>query len=266
MTTSDRAVPVVLIGGGVMGGAIADGLVTAGWTNVAVVETNADRRAQLAENAGLQVLESADEVLADAVVVALVVKPGMVDAVLEEVAAQLPSGALLMSMCAGVRIEQLAAHLPAGSPIVRVMPNTPAQVGAGMAALSPNEHVTTTQLSLATELMQAVGAAIVLPESAQDAVTAISGSGPAYVFYLVEAMIEAGVQLGLTRDDADKLARQTIVGAGQLLAEGDHPSVLRERVTSPGGTTAAAIRQLDAHAVRAGVSAAIWAAYERSRG
>ena len=141
-----------------------------------------------------------------------------------------------------------------------------AQVGAGMAALSPNQAVADDQLQLAVRLMGAVGRVIVLPEALQDAVTAVSGSGPAYVFYLAEAMIEAGVQLGLTRQQSDELVRQTILGSAQLLAGGEHPAVLRERVTSPGGTTAAAIRQLDAHAVRAAISAAVWAAHDRSRG
>ena len=115
-------------------------------------------------------------------------------------------------------------------------------------------------------LMGAVGEVLVLPESRQDAVTAVSGSGPAYLFYLAEAMIEAGVQLGLTREQSGILVRQTLLGSAQLLAMGEHPAVLRERVTSPGGTTAAAIRQFDAHAVKAAVSDAIWAAHDRSRG
>ena len=145
-------------------------------------------------------------------------------------------------------------------------PLTPAQIGAGMAVLSPNSSVTGEQLELAARLMGAVGEVLVLPESRQDAVTAVSGSGPAYLFYLAEAMIEAGVQLGLTREQSGILVRQTLLGSAQLLAMGEHPAVLRERVTSPGGTTAAAIRQFDAHAVKAAVSDAIWAAHDRSRG
>lgn len=266
MSMQHTSAPVVIIGGGVMGGAIASGLVDQGWTQVSVVEANPERRAELQQQGGLKVTGEVSEVLADAAVVALLVKPVDATKVLDQISGQLPPDALLMSMCAGVRIETLSEHLPAGTPVVRVMPNTPAQIGAGMAALSPNEQVATDQLELARELMGAVGDAIVVPESAQDAVTALSGSGPAYVFYLAEAMVEAGVQLGLTRADADRLTRQTILGSAQLMAGGEHPTVLRERVTSPGGTTAAAIRQLDAHAVRAGVSAAIWAAFERSRG
>ncbi len=256
---------MTIIGGGVMGGAIATGLVADGWARISVVEASAERRAELARTPGLHVVASAAEELGSAQVVALVVKPGDAAGVLDQIAGQLSRGVLVMSMCAGIGLRVLAGHLPPGTPLIRVMPNTPAKVGAGMAVLSPNEHVSQEQLQLGIRLMSAVGAAIVLPESAQDAVTAISGSGPAYVFYLAEAMIEAGVQLGLSRADADQLTRQTIIGAGALLARGEHPGVLRERVTSPGGTTAAAVRQLDANAVRAGIADAAWAAFERSR-
>lgn len=258
--------PVVIIGGGVMGGALASGLVADGWTDVSVVEASPERRTQLAGNPGLRVTGELGDVVRDAAVVALVVKPKDATAVLDQVSQYLGEDALVMSMCAGVPIATLAAHLPQGTPVIRVMPNTPAQIRAGMAALSPGDTVDDGQLELATRLMKAVGESIVLPESLQDAVTAISGSGPAYVFYLAEAMIEAGVQLGLTRDQAGQLVRQTILGSAQLLAAGEHPAVLRERVTSPGGTTAAAIRELDAHAVRAGIADAIWAAHDRSRG
>lgn len=263
--------PVVIIGGGVMGGAIASGLVADGWTNVSVVEASPERRVQLAENPGLRVVGELAEVIQGASVLALVVKPKDAPGVLDRVTALLSVThldqpiPLVMSMCAGVPIAALAAHLPPGTPIIRVMPNTPAQIGAGMAALSAGEGVDAERLGLATALMKAVGETIVLPESLQDAVTAISGSGPAYVFYLAESMIEAGVQLGLTREQAGTLVRQTILGSAQLLGAGEHPAVLRERVTSPGGTTAAAIRQLDAHAVRAAVADAIWAAHDRSR-
>lgn len=257
---------IVIIGGGVMGGAIAAGLVSDGWQQVSVVEANPLRREQLDAHPGLRVVATASEVLADAEVVALVVKPKDVYALCDQIGTELPDDALVLSMCAGVSLAELGAHLPAQTPIIRVMPNTGAQVGEAMSALSPNAAATSAHQDLAVALLSAVGRAIVVPEQLQDAVTALSGSGPAYVFYLAEAMIEAGVQLGLSRDQSDQLVRQTIIGSAKLLATGDHPAVLRERVTSPGGTTAAAIRQLDAHAVRAAVSDAIWAAHDRSRG
>lgn len=260
-----REQPVVIIGGGVMGGAIASGLAADGWQQLSVVEASPARRGELADQ-GLRVHESPGEAVAGASVVALVVKPADATVVCDQITGALAPGTLVMSMCAGVPLSVLADHLPPGTPIVRVMPNTPAQIGAGMAALSPNQSVSQAQQELAVQLMSAVGEAIVLPEKLQDAVTAISGSGPAYLFYVAEAMIEAGVQLGLTRAQADVLTRQTLLGSAQLLAAGEHPAVLRERVTSPGGTTAAAIRELDAHAVRAAIADAIWAAHDRSRG
>ncbi len=258
--------PVVVVGGGVMGGALASGLVRDGWTRVSIVEAVPERRTQLADEFGVPVSGKLADLVPGARVLVLAVKPNHAAAVLDQASGLIEPGTLVLSLCAGVTIAELADHLPAGTPIVRVMPNTPAQVGAGMAALSPNQAVADDQLQLAVRLMGAVGRVIVLPEALQDAVTAVSGSGPAYVFYLAEAMIEAGVQLGLTRQQADELVRQTILGSAQLLAAGQHPAVLRERVTSPGGTTAAAIRQLDAHAVRAAISAAVWAAHDRSRG
>ena len=146
------------------------------------------------------------------------------------------------------------------------MPNTPALVGEGMAALSAGSHASEDDLGHATELMSALGKAITVPERYQDAVTAISGSGPAYLFFVVEAMIDAGVMLGLPRDVSTLLVVQTMYGSAHLLREsGTHPTVLREQVTSPGGTTAAALRQLDDHRVKAAFITAKEAARDRSR-
>ncbi len=257
---------VVVVGGGVMGSAIASGLEADGWTNITVIEPSEAQRTELNAHPGLHAVESIAEIDGEPAVIAIVVKPNVAETVCRQVTPLIGAQALIMSMCAGVTLDTLAKNLPQGAAVVRVMPNTPARVRAGMSALSPNDQVSESQLGLAITVMSAVGQTMIVPESLQDAVTAVSGSGPAYVFYLAEAMIEAGVQVGLTRAQADKLVRQTIVGAAQLLAEGEHPTVLRENVTSPGGTTAAGIRALDAHASRASVSEAIWAAYRRSRG
>jgi pyrroline-5-carboxylate reductase len=146
------------------------------------------------------------------------------------------------------------------------MPNTPALVDEGMAAISPGTHCDEAHLLEAEELLRATGKVIRVPEYQQDAVTAISGSGPAYLFFVVEAMIEAGVHLGLPRSTASELVVQTVVGSAKLLREtGEHPTVLRERVTSPGGTTAAAVRELEDHKVRAAFMTALEAARDRSR-
>lgn len=255
---------VVIIGGGAMGGAIATGLAGAGWDDVHVVEANPARREELAAVSGLAVTDDLSAVVAGADAVAVVVKPKDVDATLDVLAPQLPAGAVVCSMAAGMTLDHLAAHLPAGTGIVRVMPNTPARVGFGMAALSPNQHVTADQLELATQIMAGVGKAVVVAEKLQDAVTAVSGSGPAYLFYIAESMIDAGVQLGLPREVASTLTRQTILGAAKLLETGEHPTVLRENVTSPGGTTAAAIAEFDAHAVKAGIAAGMRACHDAS--
>jgi pyrroline-5-carboxylate reductase len=156
--------------------------------------------------------------------------------------------------------------MPTGVPVVRVMPNTPAQVDEGMAAISAGATASAQDLEHVTELLSAVGKVVTVPEKYQDAVTAISGSGPAYLFFVVEAMIDAGVMLGLPRDIATTLVVQTMYGSAKLLADsGLHPTVLRERVTSPGGTTAAALRELEDHRVKAAFMTAMEAARDRSR-
>jgi pyrroline-5-carboxylate reductase len=195
----------------------------------------------------------------------LVVKPQDMGAVVDEIAGSVKPGALVVSLAAGITTEFLEQRLPAGTPVVRVMPNTPALVDQGMAAISPGAHCDDEHLAHAESLLSAVGKVVQVPEKHQDAVTAISGSGPAYIFYVTEAMIEAGVFLGLPRTTATELVVQTLYGAATMLREtGDHPSVLRENVTSPGGTTVAALRTLDDHKVRAAFISALEAARDRS--
>ena len=193
------------------------------------------------------------------------VKPHQVTAVLDEVAPHLPPGATVVSLAAGVSTATLAAHLPAGTAVVRVMPNTPALVGMGMSVMSPAPGCPPESLALAERVLGAVGQVRTTPESQQDAVTAVSGSGPAYVFYVAEAMIDAGVMLGLPRDLAHDLTIQTLLGAATMLRDtGEHPTVLRENVTSPGGATAAAVHVLDDAAVKAAFANAMRACRDRS--
>ena len=171
-----------------------------------------------------------------------------------------------MSLAAGITTASIESRLPEGVAVVRVMPNTPALVDEGMAAISRGSHCDEEHLVEAEQLLAATGRVIRVPEKQQDAVTAISGSGPAYLFFVVEAMIEAGVHLGLPRSTATELVIQTMVGSAKLLREtGEHPTVLRERVTSPGGTTAAAVRELEDHKVRAAFMVALESARDRSR-
>jgi pyrroline-5-carboxylate reductase len=187
-------------------------------------------------------------------------------AVLDEIADVLRPGQLLVSLAAGITTAFIESRVPAGVAVVRVMPNTPALVDEGMAAISPGSHCDDAHLAEAESLMASTGRVLRIPEKQQDAVTAISGSGPAYIFFVVESMIEAGVHLGLPRATATELVVQTLVGSAKMLREtGTHPTVLREQVTSPGGTTASALRELEIHRVRAAFLAAMEAARNRSR-
>jgi pyrroline-5-carboxylate reductase len=214
---------------------------------------------------GIRMLENT-EAVAEAETVILVVKPQDMRDLLAEISQSIKPGVLVVSLAAGVDTTFIESRLPEGVAVVRVMPNTPAQVDEGMAAISPGSHSTQDHLDRVTEILSATGRVITVPERYQDAVTAISGTGPAYLFFVVEAMIEAGVHLGLPRDTATELVVQTMLGSAKLLREtGEHPTVLRERVTSPGGTTAAAVRQLEDHKVRAAFLVAMEAARDRSR-
>ena len=258
---------LAILGAGVMGETVLSGLVRAGWSPDRIVATDRrpQRQLELSARYGITVLENPEAAAAVDTVV-LVVKPQDMSELLAEIAPVLRPGTLVVSLAAGVDTASIEAALPAGTPVVRVMPNTPAQVDEGMAAISPGSASTDEHLARVTEILSATGRVVTLPERYQDAVTAISGSGPAYLFFVVEAMIEAGVHLGLPRDTATELVVQTMLGSAKLLREtGEHPTVLRERVTSPGGTTAAAIRQLEDHKVRAAFLSAIEAARDRSR-
>lgn len=259
--------PVVVVGGGVMGGALLAGALAGGWTpeQVRVVEPDEARGAALAAEHGVVAGRDVAELAAGAGVVLLAVKPAVVPTVLGALAPALAPGALVVSVAAGVPLAVYERLLPPGTPVVRVMPNTPALVGKGVAAIAPGAAAQEDHLVLAERLLAATGLVVRVAEKDLDAVTAVSGSGPAYAFYLIDAMAEAGVLLGLTRDVALRLAVATVEGSAALAAAtGDHPVVLRERVSSPGGTTVAAVAELDAHGVRAGVVAAARAAHRRS--
>lgn len=267
MTSARQRPDVAIIGAGVMGETLLSGLLRAGRSpaDLLVIEKRSERRRELEERYGVQV--AGDIAAAEGIkTVVLVVKPQDMTDVLEELTPHLHPGHLVVSLAAGIHTETIEAAVPDGVAVVRVMPNTPALVDEGMAAISRGSHCTDADLDTAESLLKATGRVVRVPERQQDAVTAISGSGPAYIFFVVEAMIEAGVHLGLPRATATELVVQTVVGSAKLLREtGEHPTVLRERVTSPGGTTAAAIRELEDHKVRAAFLTAMEAARDRSR-
>jgi pyrroline-5-carboxylate reductase len=254
---------LVLVGGGRMGEALARGLLASGWCppeELAVVELSSVRRDELVEL--LPGVDIRDRPTAAEGVV-LAVKPADVAQACTDAVA---SGAeRVLSIAAGVSLETIEAA--AGDvPVVRAMPNTPALVGAGASAIAAGTHASDEDLAWAEGVLAAVGEVVRVPEHLLDAVTGLSGSGPAYVFLVAEALIEAGVLTGLPRDVSRLLATQTLLGAARLLAEtGEAPEVLRAAVTSPGGTTAAGLRSLEAAGVRSAFLEAVVAAADRSR-
>ena len=252
---------LVIVGGGKMGEALLGGLLAARWAEpgeLAVVEPVAERRAELtARYPGVRV--SSDAVAASGALVA--VKPADVVAACRS----LDVGRVL-SIAAGVPIAAIEASLAASIPVVRAMPNTPALIGAGAAAIAGGSSAGEADLAWAEGILGAVGEVVRVPEKLLDAVTGLSGSGPAYVFLVAEALIEAGVLVGLPREVSRDLAVQTLLGSARLLAEsGDTPEVLRAAVTSPGGTTAAGLRVLEGAGLRSAILEAVTAAAERSR-
>jgi pyrroline-5-carboxylate reductase len=271
VTTGGRS-GLAIIGGGKIGEALLAGLVRQaraggsgpGVGSLVVVERSPARAAELAGRYGVDTVDL-PTAAQRARVLLLAVKPQDIDALLGLLGPHVTAEHLVVSIAAGVPTARIEAALPAGTPVVRVMPNTPALVDEGMSVLSAGAHATEAHLDEAETLLSPVGQVRRVPENQQDAVTALSGSGPAYFFFLVEAMIDAGILLGLPRTVAADLIVQTALGAAVMLRDsGEHPVQLREAVTSPGGTTIAAIRELERHGVRAALIAAIEAAHQRS--
>jgi pyrroline-5-carboxylate reductase len=257
---------VAVLGAGRMGAAVITGLINSGWGvhRIVAADAHAPTAEALRARLGIEVRAAADAVVgADVVVVA--VKPHHVVGLLDQISATLPGGSTVVSLAAGVPTSAMSSHLPAGIALVRVMPNTPALVGEGMSVLSPAPGCPPEALELAELVLGSVGQVRTAPESAQDAVTALSGSGPAYAFYVAEAMIEAGVLLGLPHDLAHDLTVQTLLGAATMMRDVDQqPAALRENVTSPGGTTAAAVSVLEDAGLKSVFADAMRAARDRS--
>lgn len=259
---------LAILGGGKIGEALLSGLLRRGErtaADIVVSEKHPERAAYLAETFGVQIVDLATAVKQSETLL-VAVKPQDIATLLAEVAPVIEPRHLVVSVAAGVTTAHLEAALPEGVSVVRCMPNTAALVDEAMTAISAGTHADDAHLAVAESLLGAVGRVVRVPERQLDAVTALSGSGPAYFFYLVEAMIDAGILLGLPRALAAELIVQTAVGSATMLRDsGEHPVQLREAVTSPGGTTIAAIRELEVHGVRAAMLAAIEAAARRSR-
>jgi len=270
MATADfEKSKIGFIGCGAMARALAGGLVEAGVaaSQIFAADPFAAARLQFDEAIGTKALEDNAEVVAKAEVVVIAVKPGVVTTVLDALDPTESARPLWISIAAGVPLEKLQSALPKGARIVRTMPNTPALVGAGATAYFPGPSVTDADIRITESILEAAGWCWRAPnEGLLDAVTGLSGSGPAYVFLILEALADAGVDQGLPRDAAQELATRTVLGAAKLALEtGTPPGQLRDQVTSPGGTTIAGLEQLEAHGVRAATHDAVRAATERSK-
>jgi pyrroline-5-carboxylate reductase len=258
---------VAILGAGKLGEALLSGLLRGGHepADLVVTARRPERAAELHERYGV-VAMSNSEAAEKATTLLLAVKPQDMGALLDEIVETVSSHQLVISVAAGITTAFLERRLAPGAPVVRVMTNTPVLVDEAMSAISAGSHAGPEHLAATEALLAPVGKVLRVPESQQDAVTALSGSGPAYFFFLVEAMIDAGILLGLPRTVAADLMVQTALGAAVMLRDtGDHPVKLREAVTSPAGTTINAIRELENHGVRAALLAALEAARDRSR-
>lgn len=258
---------LALLGTGNMGEAVLAGALRAGIVpaHVVATERRSERAAEITERYGVRTsLENADAVR-DADVVVVAVKPKDVAGLLTDIGDTLPPHAVVVSVAAGLSVAFFEARLPAKQPVVRVMPNTPAAIGAGMSAVSGGTDASADDVATVLAILSGTGDAVEVPEAYQAAAGAVSGSGPAYMFYVLDALAEAGVAVGLSRDLATRLAVQTMLGSARLIAEtGEHPALARERVTSPGGTTVQGLRALDEAGVRAAFIRAVEAARDRT--
>ena len=267
MSVKDQKVGFV--GGGNMGEALIKGLVAAGTVparSVHATDVRDDRLRELERQYGITVARDNAALVGACDVIVLAVKPQIMDAVVREIAGGVTRDKLMISVAAGVSTARLRAALGKEARLIRVMPNTPALVLEGVTAIARAEGLAPGDLDVATEIFNAVGRVVVLDESAMDAVTGLSGSGPAYVAIVVEALADGGVRMGLDRATATALATQTVIGAARLLREtGMHPAALKDMVSSPGGTTIAGVAALEAGGLRAALIDAVARATERSR-
>ncbi len=258
---------VAVIGAGKLGELVLSGLLRSGWPVQQLLATTRrpERAAELAERYGIRpVLNLTAVTQADVLLIA--VKPQDAAKLLEDFGMKVPPDKLVISLCAGLPTSFFTERLPGGIPVVRVMTNTPALVDQAMTVISPGPYATDEHLAVTEGIFQPLGRTLRVPEGQQDAVTALSGSGPAYFYLLVEALVDAGILLGLPRHVAHELAVQTAVGSAIMLRDsGEHPVKLRESVTSPAGTTASALRELETHGVRAAFLTALEAARDRAR-
>jgi pyrroline-5-carboxylate reductase len=257
---------LAILGAGKIGESLLSGLLSSGWSDVVVTGRRQERIDELRERHGVEATLSNVDAVSGAKVVVVAVKPQDIETLLAQIAPAMSPEHTLLSIAAAIPTSTIERQLSGPVPVVRAMPNAPSTVHEGIAGLCAGAHAADEHLALAEDVLSHLGGVVRLPEYAMDAVTAVSGSGPAYFALLAEAMIEAGILLGLSREVTTRLVVQTMFGTAKLLRdEGMHPVELREAVTSPGGTTIRAIRELEQAGVRAALLNAIQAAMERSR-
>jgi pyrroline-5-carboxylate reductase len=257
---------LAITGAGRIGEALLSGLLSSGWSDIVVTSRRPERVAELQERYGVEATSANADAVRGASIVVVAVKPQDIDALLDEIGPLLSTDQMVLSVAAAVTTGRIEKRLAKGVPVVRAMPNAPSTVHEGMAGIAAGANANDTHLARAEEVLSHLGRVVRVQENAMDAITAVSGSGPAYFALLAEAMIEAGILLGLAREISTTLVVQTMLGtAKQLRDQKMHPVELRESVTSPGGTTIAAIRELEQAGVRAAFLNAIQAAMTRSR-
>jgi len=260
---------IAFLGAGNMAEALIKGLLRAHValpSEIICTDKRGERGPELTHKYGVRFEKENLAAVRAASIVVLSVKPQAMNKLLEEIKPGLDESKLVISIAAGVPIEAIERKVGHGVRIIRTMPNTPALVGAGATALAPGEHATAADLAQARALFEAVGMAVVVEEPLLDAVTGLSGSGPAYIFLIIEALADGGVKAGLARDQAQELAAQTVLGSAKLLIEtGEHPGRLKDQVTSPGGTAIAGLHTLEAGGLRTTLMDAVETAANRSR-
>ncbi len=257
---------IAILGAGKIGESLIAGLRSSDWADIVATSRREDRAQALAERYKVDATTSNPDAIRGADVVVLAVKPQDISALLGEIGHLLSASQTVVSVAAAIPTAAIERHLPDDVPVVRAMPNTPSTVHEGIAGICAGRHAGREHMDRAATVLRAVGDVVEVPESAMDAITAVSGSGPAYYALLAVAMIDAGLLLGLSREISTRLVVQTMLGTAKLLRdEGVHPVELREMVTSPGGTTTRAIRELEQAGVRAAFLNAINAAMERSK-
>ena len=257
------------IGVGNMGEALLRGIIGSGLmspANILASDVNLEKLNSLRDELGIISVDSNNELVKKSDIILLALKPNIISSVLSEVSSDIDQTKLCISIAAGVSTAAIEEVLQTNSPVMRVMPNTPAMVYEGMAAICPGQYAKDEHIQKTQQIFQAVGKVAIVQEKLMDAVTALSGSGPAFVFLIIESLTDAAIQLGLGHEDAAIMAAQTVLGASKMVVDtGEHPAILKNRVTSPGGTTAAGLYELERRGLRAAIIDAVVAAALRSK-